>query len=141
MTAARRSRPCDIRPEAWKSDIDIPGTGNSRHGTRAAPKQGLTGNLQNGRRHGKRRLDPGRTATVSPCGCGPRRVPIVAGGVDDAPVGLEELVRHLEDREHQPAFGAPGDMAAAFFPPDEFAGLAFDALRRAFLVDEQPSRT
>jgi hypothetical protein len=32
MPAACRSRPGDIRSAAWKSDIDIPGTGNSRHG-------------------------------------------------------------------------------------------------------------
>src|SRR5438093_6482210 len=67
----------------------------------------------------------------------PGRVPILARGIDDAAVGLEELVRHLEDREHQPAFGTPGDMAAALLAPDEFAGLAFDALRRPLLVDER----
>ena len=67
----------------------------------------------------------------------PGRVPILARGVDDAAIGLEELVRHLEDREHQPALRTPGDVAAALLAPDEFAGLAFDALRRAFLVDER----
>jgi hypothetical protein len=42
----------------------------------------------------------------------------------------------LEDREHQPALRTPCDVAAALFAPDEFAGLAFDALCRAFLVDQ-----
>src|SRR5690242_3862124 len=69
-------------------------------------------------------------------GVAPGFVPVLAGGVDDAAVGLEELVGDLEDREHQPAFGTPCDVAAALFAPDEFAGLAFDALCRAFLVDE-----
>src|SRR3954453_14380810 len=69
-------------------------------------------------------------------GVAPGFVPVLARGVDDAAVGLEELVGDLEDREHQPALRAPCDMAAALFAPDEFAGLAFDALCRAFLVDE-----
>src|SRR5881398_1499260 len=67
----------------------------------------------------------------------PGLVPVLARGIDDAAVGLEELVGHLEDREHQPAFWTPGDMAAALLAPDEFAGLAFDALRRPLLVDER----
>ena len=33
LTTARRSSAGDIRSEAWKSDINIPGTGNFRHGT------------------------------------------------------------------------------------------------------------
>src|SRR5439155_8330519 len=67
----------------------------------------------------------------------PGCVPIFARGIDDAAVGFEELVRHLENREHQSALRAPGDVAAALLAPDEFAGLAFDALRRAFLVDQR----
>src|SRR3954463_3055679 len=66
----------------------------------------------------------------------PGLVPVLARGVDDASVGLEELVGDLEDREHQAAFGTPCDVTAAVFAPDEFAGLAFDAFGRTFLVDE-----
>ena len=62
----------------------------------------------------------------------PGFVPVIAVGVADPAVGLEELVGHLEDREHQAALRAPGDMTAAGLAPDEFAGLAFDALGRAF---------
>src|SRR4030088_832297 len=69
-------------------------------------------------------------------GVAPGLVPVLARGIDDATVGLEELVGDLEDRQHQPALGTPGDVAAALLAPDEFAGLAFDALRRAFLVDK-----
>src|SRR3954470_11492616 len=69
-------------------------------------------------------------------GVAPSLVPILAGGVDDAAVGLEELVGDLEDGEHQAAFGTPCDVTAALFAPDEFAGLAFDAFGRTFLVDE-----
>src|SRR5216684_4498851 len=66
----------------------------------------------------------------------PGLVPVLARGIDDAAVGLEELVGNLEDREHQPALGTPRDVAAAWLAPDEFAGLGLDALCRAFLVDE-----
>ena len=38
----------------------------------------------------------------------PDRGPIGARDVGDAAVALEELVGHLEDREHQSAFRAPG---------------------------------
>ena len=40
----------------------------------------------------------------------PGLVPVVAVGVADAAVGLEELVGNLEDRKHQPALRTPGDM-------------------------------
>src|SRR5260370_11292390 len=63
-------------------------------------------------------------------------VPVLAGGIDDAAVGLEELVGDLENREHQPAFRTPCDVAAARLAPDKFAGPGLDALRRAFLVDK-----
>src|SRR6266550_2073986 len=43
----------------------------------------------------------------------PGRVPVLARGVDDAAVGFEKLVGNLEDREHQPALGKQGDVAAA----------------------------
>src|SRR5258705_2990893 len=66
----------------------------------------------------------------------PGLVPVLARGIDDAAVGFEELVGDLEDREHQPALRTPCDVAATLFAPDEFAGLAFDALGRAFLVDQ-----
>src|SRR6266568_6530534 len=69
-------------------------------------------------------------------GMPPGFVPVLARGIDDAAVGLEELVGDLEDREHQPALRTPCDVAAALFAPDEFAGLGLDSLRRAFLVDE-----
>src|SRR5687768_4173435 len=88
--------------------------------------------------HGKRYLDDAKNGYQSSLSGVPLgRVPILAGGVADATVGFEELVRDLEDREHQPALRTPGDMAAALLAPDEFAGLAFDALRRAFLVDKR----
>src|SRR5580704_13681261 len=70
-------------------------------------------------------------------GMAPSLVPVLTGGVDDAAVGLEEFVRDLEDRQHQPALRTPGDMAAVRLAPDELAGLAFDAFRRAFLVDQR----
>ena len=66
----------------------------------------------------------------------PGLFPVLARGIDDAAVGFEELVGDLEDREHQPALGTPGNVAAALFAPDKFAGLALDALGRAFLVDK-----
>src|SRR6266702_2135838 len=69
-------------------------------------------------------------------GMPPGLVPVLARGIDDAAVGLEELVGDLEDREHQPALRTPGNVAAALFAPDKFAGLALDALGRAFLVDQ-----
>src|SRR2546423_298131 len=69
-------------------------------------------------------------------GMPPRLVPILTGGIDDAAVGFEELVRHLEDRQDQGALRAPGGMAAARLAPDEFAGLAGDPLGRAVVVDE-----
>src|SRR5947209_4365040 len=78
----------------------------------------------------------GRRQVSALAGMAPGFVPVLAGCVDDAAVGFEELVRHLEDCEHQAALRTPGDMAAALFSPDEFAGLALDALRRTFLVDQ-----
>src|SRR6266481_6068700 len=81
--------------------------------------------------------EKGGSEQVSPPGCmTPGLVPILARGIDNAAVGLEELVGDLEDCEHQPALGTPCDMTAALLAPDEFAGLGLDALRRAFLVDE-----
>src|ERR1700750_3445576 len=70
-------------------------------------------------------------------GVAPGLVPILTIGIDDAAVGLEELVRDLEDREHQAAFRTPGDMAAVRLAPDEFTGLAHDPLGRTFLVDQR----
>src|SRR4051794_20439985 len=69
-------------------------------------------------------------------GVAPGFVPVLPRCVDHSAVGFEELVGDLEDREHQPALRTPRGMAAALFAPDEFAGLAFDAFRRAFLVDQ-----
>src|SRR3954453_7876981 len=69
-------------------------------------------------------------------GVTPGLVPVLARGIDDATVGLEELVGELEDREHQPPLGAPCDVPAALLAPDEFASFALDALRRSFLVDQ-----
>src|SRR4030088_2045413 len=71
-------------------------------------------------------------------GVTPGFVPVLARGIDDTAVGLEELVGDLKDREHQPAFGTPCDVAAARLAPDEFTGLGLDTLRRAFLVDQMP---
>src|SRR5207248_2038452 len=80
----------------------------------------------------------GASKRVSPLPCvPPALVPILTRGIDDAAVGLKKLVRHLKDGEHQAALGTPGNVAAALLAPDEFAGLAFDAFRRAFLVDER----
>ena len=50
----------------------------------------------------------------------PGKVPVLAGRVGDAAVALEELVGHLEDREHQPALGTPGHVPAAGLAPDVF---------------------
>src|SRR5262252_2452687 len=70
-------------------------------------------------------------------GVAPGLVPILAIGIDDAAISLEELVRDLEDREHQAAFRTPGDVAAVRLAPDELTGLAYDALGRTFLVDQR----
>src|SRR3954454_19319965 len=69
-------------------------------------------------------------------GMAPALVPVLARGVHDPSVGLEELVRHLKDRQHQPALRAPCDMTAPGLAPDEFTGLRLDALCRSFLVHE-----
>src|SRR3981081_776425 len=69
-------------------------------------------------------------------GVTPGLVPILARGIDDAAVGLEELVGDLEDGKHQSALRTPCVCAAALLAPDELAGLAFDAFCRPFLVDE-----
>src|SRR5882724_1830673 len=66
----------------------------------------------------------------------PGLVPVLACGIDDAPVSLEELVGHLEDRKDQRAAWAPRDMAAARLAPDELARAAFHVFRRTFLVDQ-----
>src|ERR1700720_4988533 len=66
----------------------------------------------------------------------PKLVPVGAGNVGHATVFFEEFVRHLEHRQHQPAFGRPSNMAAAGLAPDEFAGTDREPLRRTFLVDE-----
>ena len=88
-------------------------------------------------RYGRRSLKVGDGLGDATPGCvTPGFVPILARGVDNAAVGLEELVGDLENREHQPAFGTPCDVAAALLAPDEFAGLGLDALCWAFLVDE-----
>src|SRR3954469_15442325 len=41
----------------------------------------------------------------------PDFVPVVAAGVGDAAILAEKLVRHLEDRDHQPPFRAPRGVA------------------------------
>src|SRR5216684_2359010 len=64
---------------------------------------------------------------ISAPGVPPGLVPVLARGIDDAAVGLEELVGDLEDRKHQPALGTPRDVAAAWLAPDEFAGLGLAA--------------
>src|SRR3984885_6601112 len=96
-------------------------------------------------RSARARLRPGRDGRYSDAGSEdvsalagvtPGLVPVFAVGVDDAAVGLEELVGDLEDREHQPALGTPGNVGPAGLAPDVFAGSGFDALRGAFLVDE-----
>src|SRR5258705_2705053 len=85
--------------------------------------------------------EKGGSEQVSLPGCmSPGLVPILARGIDDAAVGFEELVGDLEDCEHQAALGTPGDMAAAGLAPDEFAGLPFDSLFRAFLFDHPGPR-
>src|SRR5882757_2043678 len=84
------------------------------------------------------RPSPGRRASSGLPRMPPGLIPILARGVDHAAVGLEELVRHLEDRKHQAALRTPGDMAAAGLAPDEFAGAATHARGRALLVDQRP---
>src|SRR5258708_4561820 len=67
-----------------------------------------------------------RALLLPPENAAPGLFPIVAEKIDDAPVGLEELVRRLEHGEHQPALRArPGLVAAARRAPDEVARLAF----------------
>src|SRR4051794_32377 len=46
-------------------------------------------------------------------GVTPGLVPILAGGIDDPAIGLEELIGDLEHREYQRAIRTPGGMAAA----------------------------
>src|SRR5258708_11986468 len=83
--------------------------------------------------------EKGGSEQVSLPGCmTPGLVPILARGIDDAAVGLEELVGDLEDCEHQPALRTPCDVAAALLAPDEFAGLALDTPSLAFLFDHAP---
>src|SRR3954470_16618512 len=70
------------------------------------------------RRRSREALAPERAA--------PGLFPVVAELVGLAAVGLGELVRDLEDGEHQAAFGTrPGLVLAAGRAPDELAGLAF----------------
>src|SRR4051812_36316349 len=66
----------------------------------------------------------------------PDAFPVLAAEIGDAAVALVEFVRDLEHREHQPALGRPGDMAAALLAPDEFAGLDLEPRRRPLLVHE-----
>ena len=56
--------------------------------------------------------------------------------VGDAAVLLVEFVRNLEHRQHQAAFGRPGDMPAARLAPDEFARRDLEAGGRTLLVHE-----
>src|ERR1700730_2467369 len=69
-------------------------------------------------------------------GVTPGLVPVLARGIDDAAVGLEELVGNLKDRQHQPAFGTPCDMTATRFAPDKFARPRLDSLGPARLVGQ-----
>src|SRR5690242_4371295 len=66
----------------------------------------------------------------------PGLVPILAGCIDDPPVGLEKFVGDLKNREHQPAFRTPGDVTATGLTPDELAGSRLDPFRWTFLVDQ-----
>src|SRR3981189_523289 len=66
----------------------------------------------------------------------PDAFPVLAAEIGHAAVALVEFVRDLEHRKHQPALGRPGDMAAAFLTPDEFAGLDLEPRRRPLLVHE-----
>src|SRR5258708_22520097 len=67
-----------------------------------------------------------RALLLPPENAAPGLFPIVAEKIDDAPVGLEELVRRLEHGEHQPALRArPGLVAAARRAPDAVARPAF----------------
>src|SRR4051794_916053 len=68
---------------------------------------------------------------MSPC-----LIPVLPRGIDDAAVGFEELVGHLEHREDQRALRAPRGMAAAGLAPDEFARRSRHARDWTFLVDE-----
>jgi len=53
-------------------------------------------------------------------GRAPAFLPIIAEEVDDVSVLLEELVRHLEKRDHEPAFRRPGRVPAARRPGNVF---------------------
>src|SRR6185503_1150917 len=109
------NRDGDFAPTDFKSDASTSSATSARHASNI----------------GRRMAESGRSALA---GVAPDLIPQLAGGIGHASVGLIELVRHLEDRQHQPALGAPGDVAAARLTPDEFARSAGDAGRRAFLV-------
>src|SRR6202453_2227089 len=66
----------------------------------------------------------------------PKLVPGFAGKIRNAPVLLEEFVRHLEHCQHQAALGRAGNMAAGGFAPDEFTGADTEPFRWTFLIDQ-----
>src|SRR5262249_24272592 len=71
----------------------------------------------------------------------PKLVPVGAGNVGHATILLEEFVRHLEHRQHQPAFRRPRNVAAAGLPPDDFAGTDREPCAGPSLSTSLPSRT
>src|SRR6185503_1585665 len=66
----------------------------------------------------------------------PKLFPVMAVLIGDAAVLGEELVRDLEHRDHDAAFGRRRRVAAAGLAPYELAGTDGQALGRAFLVDQ-----
>src|SRR5262249_5982712 len=70
------------------------------------------------------------------CPPAPDGFPVLPGDVGHAAVALVELIGNLEHRQHQPALGRPGDVAAAGLTPHEFAGLDLEAGGGALLVHQ-----
>src|SRR6516162_8273596 len=66
----------------------------------------------------------------------PDGFPVLPADIGHAAVALVELIGNLKHRQHQPALGRPGDMAATALAPDELAGLDLEPRGGTFLVHE-----
>ena len=80
-----------------------------------------------GKEYRRPQADKGFVAPRHPCPLllvhpSPHALPVLAIGIGDAAVALEELVWELEHREHHAALGRPGDVPAPRRAPHELAG-------------------
>src|SRR5437763_13449127 len=66
----------------------------------------------------------------------PHALPVLAVGVGDTAVALEELVRKLKHRQHHSALGRVSAVPTPGGAPDELTGTDREASIRAFLVNE-----